>query len=551
MSGILAIGLAAAWAVLPAAGAALELGRSPVLSATLPASSTWQVEQQQASGTWTGTGVLVGGSGAAGSVRMDGFPAEAKYRFQRVAGGAGTVTPALSFGLALAGEQAGAGQVLIEASADLSAAGWSDLALLYPDAGGRYVRAIREPLGPRGFFRAKLPALAAGDATATAHQPVPPYDGAAGFGPVYDDMPQLFKDGFIGALDPVEYNRGGANAAAAGECYELAGPFGRTTVIISDTTTAPAGTVDVGRSFFDLGPNAYQVMSGGPATGALTAGMRLVPAPVTGNVKCFVPTASGPFYAEFRPYNYRAGVSKLEIRNAGSSTWLELPRSAYNSFVFNGSGGVPLLLFPLGLRVTSRFGEVVDFPAILAAVSNQRFTASAQFTVFPESALAPVPERRLRPIYHDSLTNVLGETWSASPYGGAAVTEIDHGVPAYGGSAASLKIAGYGGFAGVNFQAYPDFPRPEYGVLKLAIRSASPIAAGQLGVSIFGANAPASGTIAYATSVELPGITTGWQLIQIPLEASKAPPVLWGFTLYSGNAALPEVWVDEVGFEKR
>jgi hypothetical protein len=114
-----------------------------------------------------------------------------------------------------------------------------------------------------------------------------------------------------------------------------------------------------------------------------------------------------------------------------------------------------------------------------------------------------------------------------------------------------LKIAGYGGFAGVNFQAYPDFPRPEFGVLKLAIRSAAPIAAGQLGVSIFGANAPASGTIAYAASVDLPAVTTGWQLIQIPLETSKAPPVLWGFTLYSGGAALPEVWVDEVGFEKR
>ncbi len=551
MSRLLAIGLATAWAGLPAAGAALELGRSPVLSASLPASTTWQVEQQDASGGWTGTGVLVGGSGAAVSVRMDGFPAEAEYRFQRVSGGAGTLTPALSSGLALVGEQPGAGQVLIEGSTDLSATGWSDLTLLYPDAGGRYVRAIREPLGPRGFFRSKLPVLPVGDASATSHLPVPPYEGAAGFGAVYDDMPQIFKDGFIGALDPVEYHRNG-NAAAAGECYEMAGPFGRTTVIISDTTEAPAGTVEIGRSFFDLGPNAFQVMSGGPSTGGLTAGVRLVPAPVTGNVKLYVPAAgSSIYYTELRPYNYRAGVKSVEIQNNGSSTWVSLPRTVYNSFVYQAAGAVPPLAFPVKVRVTSRFDEVVTFPSIAALADGQKISGPAQFTVFPESALAPVPERRLRPIYHDSLTNFPGEMWGAYPYGGAAVTEVDHGVPAYGGSAASLKIAGYGAFAGVNFQAYPDFPRPEYGVLKLAIRSASPIAAGQLGVSIFGANAPASGTIAYAAGVDLPAITTGWQLIQIPLEASKAPPVLWGFTLYSGTAALPEVWVDEVAFEKR
>lgn len=346
----------------PAWGQRLEMQRSAVLGATLPTSTTWQVEQQQPGGAWTATGVLVGGTGSAVTVRLDGFPSTASYRFQRVVGAVATLTPGLSTGWSLVGQEAaGTGQVVIESSADLSAAGWSQTALVYPDANGRYVRAIRGPLGVRGFFRAEVPALPVADASVTAHDPSPPYNGTAGFGPVYDDMPQLFKDGFIGALDPVEYNRGGQNAAAAGECFELAGPFGRTTVIISDTTTAPAGTVTAGRSFFDLGPNAYEVLSGGPESGALTAGVRLVPAPVTGNVKFFVPVSSGPFYAEFRAYNHRAGVSKLEIRNNGSSTWIELPRNITNSFVFtSGTGGAAQLLYPLQVRVTSRFGEVVS-----------------------------------------------------------------------------------------------------------------------------------------------------------------------------------------------
>lgn len=535
--------------------APLEIKRSAVLAATLPISTTWQVEQQSG-GAWSGTGVLVGGSGAAVSVRMDGFPAGATYRFQRVAGAVATLTPTLSFGWSLSGEQPGAeqpgaGQVVIESSADLSAAGWSDLALVYPDAGGRYVRALREPLGTRGFFRAEVPAVPVGDASATSHEPLPNYQGAAGFGPVYDDMPQLFKDGFIGALDPVEYHRGGANAAAAGECFELAGPYGRTTVIISDTTTAPAGTVTVGRSFFDLGPNAYQVLSGGPATGGLTAGARLVPAPVTGNLKFFVPNTSGPFYAEFRPYNHRAGVSKLEIQNSGSSTWIELPRNVTNSFVFNsGTGGVTQLLFPLQVRVTSRFGEVVSFPPILLPlVTGQRVTGSAQFEVFPDSALAPQPQHRIRPTYLDALTNVPGDQWSGSGYGGAALTQVDT-AQKYAGTA-SMRFSSLGGFAGVTFSQYPGFPRPEIGVLKFAIRAASPMTADQLALAVVGLNPP-SGAMASSALIQLPPLGTTWQVFQIPLQASAAPAVINGIQFYGRTSgALPNVWVDEVSFESR
>ena len=537
-----------AWAMIlaavPALGAnEMRIAKSAILSGTLPASTNWQVEMQQG-GAWLPTGVLVPGRGSIATVRMDGWPGEAAYRFRRIDGGA-TVLPGSAKGWHLAGLAAGESQVLVERSADLST--WSGLPLVFPELDGRYVRALQEPLAARGFFRSEVPALPTGDASATSHEAVPPYEGSAGFGAVYDDMPQIFKDGFIGALSPTEYHRGGENAAAAGECYELAGPFGRTTVIISNLTDAPPGTVDMGRSFFDLGPQAFKVLSGGPESGGVTAGVRLVPAPVTGNVKLLVPTSSSPYYVEFRPYNYRAGVSKVEILNSGSSTWLNLPRSQFNSFVFSGGGSTPQLIFPIQVRVTSRFGEVVSFPPIASLTSNQRITGLAQFTVFPE--LAPMPQHRVRPAYHDALTNVPGDLWSAGGFSGATVTEVDSSV-AHAGTA-SLRISGLSGFSGATFSNYPAFPRPQNGMLKLAIRAASPVAASQVGVWIFGSNA-IGGPQVSSSYILLPPLTTGWQDFRFPLEAAGAPPVIWGFGISDAvAAALPNVWLAEVEIEER
>ncbi|WP_367870427.1 hypothetical protein [Luteolibacter sp. Populi] len=533
-AGVLVIGMGAVLSAGP-----LELGRTPVLSASLPGSTTWQVEQLQAGGAWTGTGVLVGGAGLPVSVRMEGFPATASYRFQRVAGAAAPLAPVVGTGWHLAGQEPGAaGQVEIEKSADLAA--WGDEALVFPRTDGRYVRALREPLGARGFFRARVPGLATGDASVTSHTPLPNNQGAAGFGPIYADMPQIFKDGFIGALSPTEYHRGGENAAAAGECYELAGPFGRVTVMITDLTDAPPGTVDVGRSFFDLGETAYPPLSGGAVTGALTAGMRLVPAPVTGNVKLYVVPGSSIYYTELRPYNYRAGINKVEIQSNGSTDWVNMPRSASNSFVFLASS-IPLA-FPVKVRVSSRFGEVVTFPAIPAMADNQKITGPAQFAVFPE--LAPVPEHRVRPMYRDALTKVPGDQWSAGGYGGATVTEVDPAV-AYAGTA-SLRLSGLGGYAGVTFSEYPGFLRPEFGVLKLAIRSAAPVAADQTGLIVYGVNVPGGPQVNSAV-IQLPPLKTAWQVFQVPLQASGAPATIFGASLFGRvPGALPNVWIDEV-----
>lgn len=524
----------------------LRIGKTAVLSGTLPAGTGWQVETQEGGGPWTGTGVIVAGQGSVATVRMDGWPGEAGYRFQRVDGGATVTGSVVSDGWHLAGSVTAAGPppVLIQASENLGT--WTPQEWVFPALDGSYARVLGTLPGARGFFRAATGADGLpGDASVTQYSPPPPYQGSADYGPLYADMPQIFKDGYVTAIASTEFNRGGEIAAAAGECYELAGPFGSTTVIVSDEAPSPpAGTVDAGRGYFDLGLEPFKVLSGGPVDGILTVSSRLVPAPVTGNVKLYVVPGSNPFYMALRPFNHRAGVSKMEFLNNGSSSWVTMSRQAGNRFVYTGG---PQVVYPVQVRVTSRFGEVVTIPGISSLNDGQKITGPAQFTVFPDQG--PVPQRRIRPVYQNSLASVPGDTWGASGYGGATVTAADT-VVKYSGTA-SLRINGLAGFSGVNLLNVAAFARPENGVLKLAIRSASAVTAGQVQVRISGLNAP-GGSAANSAFIPLPALTTGWQVVRFPLEASGTAVVVNGLSIVNGTSAtLPNVWLDEVEFETR
>ncbi|RYD34262.1 MAG: hypothetical protein EOP87_09550 [Verrucomicrobiaceae bacterium] len=523
----------------------LRIGQTAILSGSLPTGTGWQVEMQQPGGSWAGTGVMVAGRSVVAAVRMDGWPGDAAYRFQRV-DGAATVTAALGSGWCLAGSVTAAGRppVVIQKSEDL--AEWSPREVAFPALDRSYVRVLESP-GTRRFFRAASGAAGSlRDGSATTYGTMAPYNGAAGYGPVYADMPQIFKDGYITAIPAAEFNRGGLTAAAAGECYELSGPFGRTTVIVSDSApAAPPGTVDAGRGYFDLGPAPFSLLNGGQTSGIITLGSRLVPAPVVGNLKLYVTTGSNLYYVELRPFNHRAGVNTVEFLNGGSSTWVTLPRQTGNSFVFLPSGSP--VTFPVQVRMTSRFGEVVTFSSITSLNGGQIVTGPAQFNVFPEQA--PATQRRILPVYQDVLSNVPGDSWSTAVYGGASVTAVDTAVKHTG--TASLRISSFSGFSGVNFLSFGPFPRPQNGVLKLAVRSASPVAAGQVQLKVISGTA-SSGTGSDSAFIPLPALTTGWQVLHLPLEASGTAPVVSGFTLVNGSSAtLPDVSLDDIEFLDR
>lgn len=521
-------------ALFPAFLAANEMRieGTPLLSASLPAGTTWQVESSQAGGPWTATGILLAGSAAPVAARLDGFPADAAYRCLRI-DGKGMVLPDVARGFHLAGttEQK---QVRIDASPDLAA--WSQAAVILPEADGRYLRAVREPLAARGFFRSETPSTPLEFGSVTFYSADPAL-GAAGFGPVLDDMPAFFQAGFTAAVTTADFNRAGINAAAAGECYELAGPRGSTTVMISDLVFgAPPVAITGSRKYMDLGHPAFAAIAD-TASGIASVTRRLVPAPVTGNVKLLVVVNAGGFFTEFRPYNHRSGINTLEIKPAASSTWTALPRTTSNSFQHSGAA----LTFPLSVRVTSRFGETVNFAPILSLTTGDRITGPAQFETFPQQA--PQPVWLGGPVYRDGNDGVPGDAWTASGDPGVTLNTGFTG-EVYEGSA-SLRIDGLTTFRGVDFNSFAPVAKPEIGVLEFALRSETTTVANSMGLVIEGL--ATGGGSASSVTIELPPLTDTWQLFRIPLGTAGIPPKLSKIRLACLSAeARPPLLMDRV-----
>lgn len=522
------------FASLPAlsAGDELRIEGTPRLSATLPSGNTWQVESSQAGGPWTPTGVLLAGAAAPVDVRLDGFPADAAYRCMRI-DGKDSVLPDVAPGFHLAGTT-DQKQVRIDASPDLAA--WSQAAVVLPGIDGRYLRAVREPLAVHGFFRSEVPALPLEFACVTFYDADPAL-GAAGFGPVADDMPAFFQNRFTAAVPAADFHRGGINAGAAGECYELAGPRGSATVLISDLAPdVPPSIATSGRRYMDLGQPAFAAIAE-TASGIASVTRRLVPAPVTGNIKLLVVQNAGGFFTELRPYNHRAGINTLEIKPAGSSIWTALPRTTYNSFQYSGAA----LAFPLSVRMTSRFGETVSFAPIASMSTGDRITGPAQFGNFPQQA--PQPVWIGSPVYRDGNDGVPGDAWTASGDPGVTLNTAFSG-EVYEGSA-SLRIDGLAVFRGVNFNAFAPVAKPEIGVLEFALRSESATPANSMGIVIEGSTA--GGAAVTSATIELPPLTSTWQLFRIPLGTAGVPPRLSKIRLSCLSAEVrPPLLMDRV-----
>lgn len=513
------------------------IGHTPILTATLPTNSTYQVEASTDGTTWTYTGVLIAGSGASSSVRLDGFPANSNYRLSAV-GVVNVVTPAISFGVHVGASFPATTEVRIESVNQLGASNWTNRFFAFSNLHTGVVAPLPPPLSSNEFFRAMQPASPLVLGTVSGYPP-DTNNTLAGYGLVADDMPSIYRNGFTAAVCPAVYHRGGNNAAAAGECYELVGPQGKTTVMVADTTPSfPQRTCDVGQPYFDIGIPAFTNIFD-QDTGFGIATFRLVPAPVTGNIKMVCVLAAGGYYIELRPYNHRAGVSKLEVQTNGGS-WIELPRTDYNSFVYNT--GTPLE-FPFNTRITSRFGEQVTFPPINSLSSGgDRFTANGQFNVFPD--MGPEPVWILPPVYTDALTNVLGGDWGASAYGDGIIN------PKYSGSvyqgSHSLQISGMSGFGGVYFNGPIKFPLKAHSYLEFAIRSEG-AAIANLKVQIHGINS--SGAASQSAPVTLPTIDSTWRVFRIPLEPANAPDQISHFLLMnSTSSTLPNINLDSIAF---
>jgi len=520
-----------------ASGGTVALLRTPILNATL-AGGTYQVEVSTNGSVWQPTGVLVVGNSSPSAVRLDGYSTRLAYRYAQV-GTTEIVVPTVTQGLSLSNTFPGATELRIEANPTLSSNNWSFSKFVFPDFNGALISPVSTSTQRVEFFRTVQPAQPLKVAAITSY-PADPNMGVSGFGPVADDMPQLYRDGFICAPCVTLYNRDGANAAAAGECYELTGPVGVTTVMVADENDfPPAGTCEIGVTYFDIGNIAFTNLFA-ESTGSGTATCRLVPAPVTGNVKLLAVANYDGYYVELRPYNHRAGINKLEIRVNGSSNWTELPRAAYNSFIYNGNPP-----FPMEVRVTSRFGEIINCPPISALTTGQRLSASNQFVIFPEQAPAPV--WKIPTVYTDNLNDQYGGKWYAIPYGGAIVNPQDASA-AYQGTA-GISISDFGSFNGVTFYGPNRFPKPTDGSLEFAIKTSNGTPTTQLALEFSGVNE--FGLSVDSSTVQLPAISNNWQTIRIPLDQVHVPFRIQQFRLMnSSGTPAPPTAVDAIRFSQ-
>ena len=274
--------------------------------------------------SWDATGVLVSGSGAPVSIRLDGFPANRIYRMAAI-GGSGTVAPSVSSGLHIeALSFSGTGEVCVESRQELDSGNWVHEAFSFPDINNRWIASLPDAPSAQQFFRALQPAIPLVPATISYYTP-DLNSTSAGFGIVADDMPQLYQQGNVAAVCSSFFHRDGQNAAAAGECYELAGPLGKTTVMVVDqVVSSPTRTCGIGQPYFELSETAYTNLFT-LDTGFGSATFRLVPAPVNGNIKMVCINNTLGYFIELRIYNHRAGVSKLEFQDSGGN-WVELGR---------------------------------------------------------------------------------------------------------------------------------------------------------------------------------------------------------------------------------
>ncbi|HJX40680.1 MAG TPA: hypothetical protein VJ345_04380 [Anaerolineales bacterium] len=342
-----------------------------------------------------------------------------------------------------------------------------------------------------------------------------PTDGVAGFGPVADDMPQLYKDGYVMAVNEELFNAGpeggSGNAAMAGETYEVAGPDGTITLMVVDLglSTGGANQIDINRS-------AWEELYAGSA-GALPAALRWVPAPVSGNLKLYFTSGSSQWYFGITVYNHRVGVAKVEVMGSpGGSTagqWTELPRDILNRFEHLAAADIGL---PITVRVTSKQGEQLLFGPIASIAEGARHTALGQFTNLAPDTLPVTWPGPPAAIYTNALEARQDVAWEAIGVILNPATPDPYSTTSPYAGSYTLAAGSFGGF-GQLLLLYPiPFESSRFRGVELWVRSSAAASSFSVWVS--------DGTND-SDPLALPALSTSWQKATY-LFAGRNVPVL-------------------------
>jgi expansin (peptidoglycan-binding protein) len=364
-----------------------------------------------------------------------------------------------------------------------------------------------------------------------------PTDGVAGFGPVADDMPQLYKDGYVMAVNEELFNAGpeggSGEAAMAGETYEVAGPDGTITLMVADMSLSTGGANQI-----DIHRPVWEEMYFGSA-GAIPVALRWVPAPVSGNLKLYFTSGSNQWYFGITVYNHRIGVAKVEVMGSpGGATggqWMELPRDFINRFEHLAAADIGL---PITVRVTSKQGEQVLFGPIASIAEGNRHTALGQFTNLAPDTLPVTWPGPPAEIYIDALEDRQDVAWEAIGVILTPATPDPYSTTSPYSGSYTLAAGSFGGFGQLRLLYPVPFESSRFRGVELWVRSSAAASGFSVWVS--------DGTND-ADPLALPALAPSWQKVTY-LFAGRNVPVLIDRVVLgkTTSGSSPDIFLDYV-----
>eukprot|EP00727_Mastigamoeba_balamuthi_P005319 m51a1_g14786 hypothetical protein (223) ;mRNA; r:474112-475114 len=152
-----------------------------------------------------------------------------------------------------------------------------------------------------------------------------------------------------------------ANSALCGRGAKVTGPAGTAVVKIVDKCP------ECSSGDLDLSADAFSLIIGAQSIGRHTMSWTRVACPVSGNLQYKTKDGANNWWVALQVRNHPVGVTKLEIRESGSSTWIDMDRTDYNYFVHSFGSGIAL---PASLRVTACNGQQVVDTGVLSSISS-------------------------------------------------------------------------------------------------------------------------------------------------------------------------------------
>lgn len=183
-------------------------------------------------------------------------------------------------------------------------------------------------------------------------------------------------DAMTASLNPADY----AASAMCGRWLRVTGPLGSVVVRVVDQSP------DLGPGDMDLNEPAFAAIAN-LVDGLVPITWETVASPLTENVSVFVRPGSNIYYTELQVRHHRYGIASAEYLTV--SGYRTLPRTSWNSFVIDGSSGIPV---PITANFTVRLTDVNGQQLVIGGLDvldSHEFTTTQQFPLCTAAAAVP------------------------------------------------------------------------------------------------------------------------------------------------------------------